>query len=323
MVYTSHSCWCHSLPCLPTFLLLPPLYASIAEGVISHPVCIFAAGAALLLCHLRRPTRVRALLPLPNGALLSGGCDRCIRHWDCCWPERSYIIAGPVWPDDRGIVDPASHRLQARMYLGLVHLCLYPSSPILPGAPPSLHPCCLASLTHSLTPSYPLMTHVPLMHADGFIPQTSATAPSQAPLTAPPPFGCTLPHLPLCSHQCRHTVTAGVSTVGHLSLRSAAFAATALPHPHQTQARSWHRGCEHMRRRMLTPSLVCTRWRARQGGYLQAQAATVSLKSGNEFCCSCAAFSSHTSRLRISMTLYVHSHCHPFARLLGRCYVGH
>jgi hypothetical protein len=55
---------------------------------------------------------VTALLPLPGGALLAGGADRCVRYWDAPWPERSYIVAGPVWPDDTGIMEPSTNKLQ-------------------------------------------------------------------------------------------------------------------------------------------------------------------------------------------------------------------
>lgn len=55
-----------------------------------------------------------ALLPLSGGALLAGGADRCVRYWDGSWPERSYIVAGPVWPDDTGIMDPNTNKLQVR-----------------------------------------------------------------------------------------------------------------------------------------------------------------------------------------------------------------
>eukprot|EP00879_Flechtneria_rotunda_P022840 GHRR01024135.1.p1 GENE.GHRR01024135.1~~GHRR01024135.1.p1 ORF type:complete len:413 (+),score=138.78 GHRR01024135.1:1164-2402(+) len=55
---------------------------------------------------------VTALLPLPGGALLTGGADRCVRYWDGSWPERSYIVAGPVWPDDTAIMEPNTNKLQ-------------------------------------------------------------------------------------------------------------------------------------------------------------------------------------------------------------------
>lgn len=55
---------------------------------------------------------VTALLPLPGGALLAGGADRCVRYWDGSWPERSYIVTGPVWADDTGIMDPQTNKLQ-------------------------------------------------------------------------------------------------------------------------------------------------------------------------------------------------------------------
>jgi hypothetical protein len=58
---------------------------------------------------------VTALLPLPGGALLAGGADRCVRYWDAPWPERSYIVAGPVWPDDTGIMEPTTNKLQVRV----------------------------------------------------------------------------------------------------------------------------------------------------------------------------------------------------------------
>ena len=43
---------------------------------------------------------------------MTGGADRAVRYWEPSWPERSYIVAGPVWPDDTGIMDPASHKMQ-------------------------------------------------------------------------------------------------------------------------------------------------------------------------------------------------------------------
>jgi hypothetical protein len=39
-----------------------------------------------------------------------GGADRVIRCWEPTWPERSYAVAGPVWPD--GIIEPESNMLQ-------------------------------------------------------------------------------------------------------------------------------------------------------------------------------------------------------------------
>lgn len=61
----------------------------------------------------RRLCGISALLPLPSGALLTGGADRALRYWDASWPERSYVVAGPLWPDDSGIIDPHSHKLVA------------------------------------------------------------------------------------------------------------------------------------------------------------------------------------------------------------------
>lgn len=55
---------------------------------------------------------VTALLPLGGGALLTGGADRRVRLWEPSWPERSYIVAGPVWPDNTAIIDSATNKLQ-------------------------------------------------------------------------------------------------------------------------------------------------------------------------------------------------------------------
>jgi hypothetical protein len=70
-----------------------------------------------VVCHCRLSSTT-CLLPLPSGGLLSGGADRCVRYWEPSWPERSYIVAGPVWPDDTGIMDHASHKLQVRRRCG-------------------------------------------------------------------------------------------------------------------------------------------------------------------------------------------------------------
>lgn len=45
---------------------------------------------------------------------MTGGADRCLRYWEPSWPERSYIVAGPVWPDDTGIMEHNTHKLQVR-----------------------------------------------------------------------------------------------------------------------------------------------------------------------------------------------------------------
>lgn len=58
---------------------------------------------------LRRARCTRALLPLGGGQLLSGGADRTIRYWDAAWAERSYAVAGPLWPGP--IADPATSAL--------------------------------------------------------------------------------------------------------------------------------------------------------------------------------------------------------------------
>lgn len=62
-----------------------------------------------VLCRL---SSISCLLPLPNGALLTGGADRCVRYWEPSWPERSYIVAGPVWSDDTGIMEHATQKVQ-------------------------------------------------------------------------------------------------------------------------------------------------------------------------------------------------------------------
>lgn len=54
----------------------------------------------------RRPQHTCALLPLGGGQLFAGGADRVIRYWDAAWPERSYQVAGPMWPGP--IIDPSS-----------------------------------------------------------------------------------------------------------------------------------------------------------------------------------------------------------------------
>jgi hypothetical protein len=52
-----------------------------------------------------------ALLALPTGQLLAGGSDRCLRYWEPAWPERSYLVAGPLWQEDRPIVDSSSGKV--------------------------------------------------------------------------------------------------------------------------------------------------------------------------------------------------------------------
>jgi hypothetical protein len=73
---------------------------------------------AWIPCVARRLSSISCLLPLPNGALVTGGADRCVRYWEPSWPERSYIVAGPVWPDDTGIMDANTHKMQVRPGLG-------------------------------------------------------------------------------------------------------------------------------------------------------------------------------------------------------------
>lgn len=70
------------------------------------------AGFTMHHCRL---SCMSCLLALPNGALMTGGPDRCVRYWEPSWPERSYIVAGPVWPDDTGIMDHTTHKLQVRV----------------------------------------------------------------------------------------------------------------------------------------------------------------------------------------------------------------
>lgn len=57
---------------------------------------------------------VRALLPLSGGQLLSAGSDRTIRYWEPAWPERSYVVAAPVWPAGAAVVDAGEGLLQVR-----------------------------------------------------------------------------------------------------------------------------------------------------------------------------------------------------------------
>ena len=59
-----------------------------------------------VLSIIHRPQHTCALLPLGGGQLFAGGVDRVIRCWDAAWPERSYQIAGPMWPGP--IIDTAS-----------------------------------------------------------------------------------------------------------------------------------------------------------------------------------------------------------------------
>lgn len=67
-----------------------------------------------------------ALLPISGGAVLTGGSDRAIRFWDGSWPERSYIVAGPVWPNDTGIIEPTTNRVQVRYLVVMMVLLLLP-----------------------------------------------------------------------------------------------------------------------------------------------------------------------------------------------------
>eukprot|EP00798_Chlamydomonas_sp_ICE-L_P030399 gene30399-35403_t len=47
-----------------------------------------------------RAAGVRCLLPLPTGQLLTGSSDRCLRYWDTHRPDNSYLVCGPLWPQD-------------------------------------------------------------------------------------------------------------------------------------------------------------------------------------------------------------------------------
>lgn len=41
---------------------------------------------------------VRALLPLTDSALLAGGTDGAVRHWDAARPENCYVVFAPPPP---------------------------------------------------------------------------------------------------------------------------------------------------------------------------------------------------------------------------------
>lgn len=106
---------------IPAALKPPPLAAAAAAtsgdpaapGADAGDTIEDALRAELSLNDLdvpqARPHRACALLPLGGGQLLAGGADRALRCWDPARPERSYIIAGPVWPG--GIVDPTTSLL--------------------------------------------------------------------------------------------------------------------------------------------------------------------------------------------------------------------
>lgn len=102
-----------------------------------------------------RLSSISCLLPLPNGALLTGGADRCVRYWEPSWPERSYIVAGPVWSDDTGIMEHATHKLQVGQEF--VQCPCYPSThshdawPLLPQFCRHGSVVSLCVLTHGLT----------------------------------------------------------------------------------------------------------------------------------------------------------------------------
>jgi len=55
--------------------------------------------------------------------LLAGGCDRCLRYWEPAWPERSYLVAGPLWQEDRPIVDSSSGKVNVSQLLMAVMTC--------------------------------------------------------------------------------------------------------------------------------------------------------------------------------------------------------
>jgi hypothetical protein len=40
------------------------------------------------------------------------GSDRCLRYWEGGWPERSYMVGGPVWPDSACVTDATTGVLQ-------------------------------------------------------------------------------------------------------------------------------------------------------------------------------------------------------------------
>jgi phosphoinositide-3-kinase regulatory subunit 4 len=52
-----------------------------------------------------RDDGVRCLLPLPSGALLSGGSDACVRMWCPGEPGRSKVVSGPLPPGPRPTYD--------------------------------------------------------------------------------------------------------------------------------------------------------------------------------------------------------------------------
>jgi hypothetical protein len=85
-----------------------------APGVDAADTIEDALRAELSLNDLDMPQQARphhapAVLPLGGGQLFSGGADRALRCWDPARPDRSYVIAGPVWPG--GIIDPATNLL--------------------------------------------------------------------------------------------------------------------------------------------------------------------------------------------------------------------
>ncbi len=65
-------------------------------------------------CPQARLAGSRALLPLAGGQLLTAGSDRCVRYWEAAWPERSYVVCGPMWPDNLSVADPSTGLLQVR-----------------------------------------------------------------------------------------------------------------------------------------------------------------------------------------------------------------
>lgn len=72
-----------------------------------------------------------SLLALPTGQLLAGGSDRCLRYWEPAWPERSYLVAGPLWQEDRPIVDSSSGKVNvSQLLVAVAPFC-------------STLPCCL------------------------------------------------------------------------------------------------------------------------------------------------------------------------------------
>ena len=54
-----------------------------------------------------RAAGARCLLPLPSGALLSGGSDACVRMWCPGEPARSRVVSGPLAPGSRPRYDEA------------------------------------------------------------------------------------------------------------------------------------------------------------------------------------------------------------------------